>query len=108
MSEMVVFATMTGKHGLFMRFDFLNPMISPIPLSDFESADNLDSGYHWDNISLPNLGGCIQCSGLPSRRNPYPESIPRIEIPTFRSEGHVIMRSKASKNLKKSCIFTAN
>ncbi len=48
MSEMVVFATMTGKHGQFMRFDFLKPMISPIPLSDFESADNLDSGYHWD------------------------------------------------------------
>ena len=50
MSEMVVFATMTGKHGQFMRFDFLKPMISPIPLSDFESADNLDSGYHWDII----------------------------------------------------------
>ena len=50
MSEMVVFATMTGKHGQFMRFDFLKPMISPIPLSDFECADNLDSGYHWDII----------------------------------------------------------
>lgn len=50
MSEMVVFATMTGKHGLFMRFDFLKPMISLTPLSDFECADNLDSGYHWDII----------------------------------------------------------
>lgn len=50
MSEMVVFATMTGKHGLFMRFDFLNPMISLTPLRDFECADNLDSGYHWDII----------------------------------------------------------
>ena len=32
------------------EIDFLNPMISLTPLSDFECADNLDSGYHWDII----------------------------------------------------------